>query len=104
MSEAWNEQVASEILGASVVVGLTFNKPDGQLDHHEQMHGRVGTADVQRGICVHLEGHREGEMFWLPPDTRSVFRASPGEYRLKSTGEVVSNPDFTLQYTITLGD
>jgi hypothetical protein len=37
---------------------------------------------------------------WLPPDTRAFQKASPGEYRLKSTGEVVADPDYTAMWTL----
>lgn len=103
-ADTWNEAMSTAILGAHVVVGLTFNTSDGQLDRYEQMHGRIDVADPVRGICVVLEGLREGESFWLPPDTRGFAMARPGDYRLKSTGETVSNPDFTVQFTITMGD
>lgn len=103
MAEIWSEGMAAAILGAHVIIGLTFNTRDGQCERYEQMHGRIDVADPVRGICVALEGLRKGESFWLPPDTRGFAIARPGAYRLRSTGETVSNPDFTAQFTITTG-
>jgi hypothetical protein len=42
-----------------------------------------------------------GEEFNLPPDTRAIEIASAGEYRLRTTGEVVMDPDFTAMFSIT---
>jgi len=40
------------------------------------------------------------EWDWLPPDLRAFQDAPPGEYRLRSTGEVVVDPDFISSWTI----
>jgi hypothetical protein len=47
-----------------------------------------------------LEGQQSGEPYTLPPDMRSIFVAEPGEYRLRASGEVVTNPDFTVMFSI----
>ncbi|MFX0060574.1 MAG: hypothetical protein ACFFC7_00125 [Candidatus Hermodarchaeota archaeon] len=36
----------------------------------------------------------------LPPDLSAFQKAEPGDYRLRSTGEVVINPDFTVLWTV----
>ena len=43
------------------------------------------------------------ETYTLPPDLRNYEPAAPGEYRLRSTGEVVADPDFISNWTITSG-
>jgi hypothetical protein len=43
----------------------------------------------------------DGEVYRLPPDLRPVTDAAPGEYRLRSTGEVIVDPDVTITWTIT---
>jgi hypothetical protein len=43
-----------------------------------------------------------GEIFTLPPAPEAYEPAPPGEYRLKTTGEVVVNPDFTCVMTVHL--
>jgi hypothetical protein len=42
-----------------------------------------------------------GETYSLPPDYSNIFAAPPGEYRLRVTGEVVANPDYTTTWSIT---
>ena len=98
---SWDEELAGSLLDAYVIVGITYLKADGSLDEQIQMHGRVSVAEAERGICIALEGKRVGESYWLPPVTRSFAPAPPGEYRLRSTDEVIVDPDFTSSWTIT---
>lgn len=97
---AWDEEGADALLGAYVIVGLTTVEADGSLVSQVQLHGRVTTADEERGICIALEGTRAGETYWLPPQPAAFQPASPGEYRLRATGEVIVDPDFTSSWTI----
>jgi len=55
---------------------------------------RHGHGRHPKGIEIALEGSRAGETYRLPPDMRAFFPATKGEYRLRSTGEVVVDPDF----------
>lgn len=57
-------------------------------------------ADPGEGIALRLEGARAGETYRLPPDLRAFAPAPPGEYRLRETGEVVVDPDYTTSRTI----
>ncbi|GAB5895435.1 hypothetical protein [Mycolicibacterium mageritense] len=41
-----------------------------------------------------------GETFTLPPAPESFSPAPPGEYRLRSTGEVVTDPDYLATRTV----
>lgn len=87
----------SELLGKSVLVGITRIDPDGEVASHEQFHGHVESLDD--GL-VHIRVAGSGANFTLPPDASSFVRARPGHYRLRSTGEVVVNPDFTSSWTV----
>lgn len=94
----WNEDDAQRIVGARVLIGITRLLPDGATQ--EQMHGLITSADRAKGFSVTLAGARDGETYWLPPDLRNFSSAAPGEYRLRSTGETVVNPDFISTWTI----
>jgi hypothetical protein len=37
----------------------------------------------------------------LPPNTAAFMDAKPGNYRLRATGEVVTNPHVTTSWTVT---
>jgi hypothetical protein len=92
--------LAKALPGKRVLVGLTYFGPDGALISQQEFFGLVHTIDQRRGILLNLEGQRAGEQYNLPPDMRGIFRASPGDYKLRTTGEVVTNPDFTATYSL----
>jgi len=90
-----------DLIGKKVLIGLTFVNKTGDVLEQRQLHGRIASAVEGNAISVDLEGHRAGESYSLPPDLRSMFPAKPGEYTLRATGEVVVNPDFLANFTIT---
>jgi hypothetical protein len=94
----WDERRAEALLGATVLVGVTRMLPRGP--EHEQVFGEVSSADRVHGICIELSGSRAGEVCWLPPDLRGFAKARPGDYRLRSTGEIVTDPDYTATWTL----
>lgn len=97
----WDASLAKNLPGQLVLVGLAYFEVDSEAPfEQQQLFGRVVTADERKGILLSLEGQRTGEEFNLPPDTRSFRQAGPGEYRLRSTGETVVNPDFTVTFSI----
>ena len=100
----WDEVVAFGLPGKLLLVGLTYGGAGGTPGRQEQFWGRVTTVDRNAGISLTLKGSRDGEVFTLPPDTRPIHAAPPGEYRLRSTAEVVVNPDYTVTFFIEKGD
>jgi hypothetical protein len=97
----WDETLAASVVGKIVLVGLTYVESGGRLIDQQQFFGRVMSADSRKGILLSLEGQRAGEHFNLPPDTRSIEKASSGEYRLRGTGELVADPDYTAMFSIS---
>ncbi|QAU34668.1 hypothetical protein [Janthinobacterium sp. 17J80-10] len=98
--EIWDTAIASDLVGKILLVGASYFSADGTFIEQEQFYGRVLSASTDEGIVLELEGSRLGEEFTLPPDTRSIYRAAAGEYKLRSTGEVVVDPDFTATYNV----
>ncbi len=99
--QPWDASLAKTLAGRMVLVGLAyFDVGAKEPFEQQQLFGRVVHADERNGILLLLEGQRSGEQFNLPPDTRSFRAAEPGEYRIRSTGEVVVNPDFTVTFSI----
>ena len=91
----------SELLGKTVLVGIT------RVDHmdkflvQDQFHGIVESLD---GGLVHIRVAGSGADFTLPPEPSAFARAQPGHYRLRATGEVVVDPDFTSSWTVQVPD
>jgi hypothetical protein len=96
---AFDDSLAAALLGKCVLVGLTYEKQDGTVTEQRQLHGTVVAAD-RSGIRLTLLGGELGSTFNLPPDTRAFSPAPPGEYRLRSTGEIVVDPDYLSTWTI----
>jgi len=85
-------------------MAIRYLDKEGKLIERQQLHGVIIKADQIEGLDVKLEGSRAGEIFRLPPDLRWFEDARPGTYTLKSTGEVVENPDLILTVSITKHD
>ena len=99
----WNEERARWLVGKHVVVGVTYMASDGKtVVNKEQFHGMILSAVEGAGFeVVCLSGRNEGETVMLPPVTTPFLDARPGNYKLHSTGEIVTNPDVTVAWTLT---
>jgi hypothetical protein len=95
----WDDALADDLPGKLVLVGLTYFDSSGRFVEEQQFFGRVVFAHPTNGILLNLEGRRAGEQYTLPPDMRSLRRSSAGAYRLRSTGEVVVDADFTVIFS-----
>jgi hypothetical protein len=97
----WNEDDANWLVGKYVLVGITHVAADGHtVTGHDQYHGRIESADQEKGIEMACEGEWAGQKIMLPPDLAAFFRAEPGEYRLKSSSDVVIDPDVLASWSI----
>ncbi len=97
---AFDHERAVALIGKRVLVGLTYHDHNDKFLEQRQVHGIVVRVDSKQGIAIELQGERTTELFWLPPDLRSLQEADPGEYRLRSTGEVVVDPDYLFTWII----
>ena len=100
----WDDERGGELAGKYVLIGLTFVDQDENVISRAQRHGRILDANVDRGVTVEFVAPGlpwDGEVYRLPPDLRAFADAPRGEYRLRSTGEVVVDPDITATWTIT---
>lgn len=97
-AHSFNEGRAAELLGKHVLVGMTYLDHHGDLEERVQFHGVVVIANRESGIVLELAA--TGGYFALPPDPTCFLDAAPGEYRLRATGEVVVDPDFTTSWTL----
>jgi hypothetical protein len=87
----------SRYVGKRLLVGITVVSAEGEFVYQEQFHGLIVAADP-RGVVV--ERADTAARVSLPPE---LMEAAPGEYRLRSTGEVVLNPDFLAKWEWTEG-
>lgn len=80
----------NELIDKILLVGITYYTSDNQFIEQKQYYGKVTEAN---DTIIRLV-QNDGTELTLPPDLSSTKRAQPGEYKLRSTGEVVINPDF----------
>lgn len=49
--------------------------------------------DVKENVGIIIKKRKSNEEFKLPLDLSFIKLAQPGEYKLKSTGEIIIDPD-----------
>lgn len=92
----YDETFAQSLIGKYVIVGYTHKKDDGTVVKYEQEHGVIIRVNEHEGVVI--KPPKEKYTFTLPPDFRSFEAAKPGKYTLKSTGEVITNPDYLVYW------
>ena len=90
------ELVFEQIIDKVILIGLTYYTADRVLIERKQCWGTVVEAN-EKGIAVRLNN---GEIFSLPPNLSSTQKAPPGEYRLRTTGELIVDPDYLSTWNI----
>jgi len=85
-------------LGTSLLMGVTYLDSSEQLIEQKQMFGTIERINDNEGIVVRLDS---GDEFKLPPLLKSLQPAPKGEFRLRSTGQIVIDPDFLTTWTST---
>jgi hypothetical protein len=97
----WDQSEADWLVGKTILVGITFLAADGTtVKSQGQYHGRIVRAERNYGIVIECEGAWSGQTMTLP-HISAFHPADPGEYRLRSTGEVIKNPDVLTTWSIT---
>ena len=87
---------AADLVGKKILIGITYVDKDENPLEQVQLYGTIEVADA-RGAGVRIQGEaRRGEFLRLPPDRRAFKQAEPGEYRLRTTGEVGRRSGFDL--------
>jgi hypothetical protein len=84
---------AGEYLGKTILVGITYVDRDDEVVGSIQWHGVIEAIDPL--LAIRVAG--TDEIRTLPP---RVAEAGPGEYTLRTTGEVVTDPDFLATWTV----
>jgi hypothetical protein len=93
--------INQRLIGKIVLVGITRRASDGTtIKSHGQYHGKIVRADRGAGIAIECEGIWSGETITLPPMTGAFHPVNSGEYRLRSTGEIIKDPDVLTTWSI----
>ena len=91
----------AELDGAKVLIGVTREHLSGEVSQDQF----VGVAQIsdEESYCLISITCDDGEVREYPFDARTLAKAPPGEYRLRSTGQVVKNPDYLMTWIVTEG-
>ena len=79
-----------ELKGKTILVGFTVYDKKKRFIEQRQLWGRI-TSVTQNKIIIEQSN---GEEFSVPNDPRTIERAKEGVYRLRSSGEEITDPDF----------
>lgn len=85
----------SSLVGKTVMVGVDLHDSSGMLVRRVQIHGMVSEADTE-AVVVSMVG---GKRFYLPPAPTAFRQLPKGTYRERSTGEVITDPDFVVVWS-----
>lgn len=94
---SFDEEEAKAFIGKHLLVGITHRNLNEEITGIEQFHGEIVRASRNEGIILRLSSGKER---WVPPDLSRLEPASPGNYKLKGTGEVVVDPDLLSTWTV----
>lgn len=97
MPDESEDDFAAELLGTDVLVGLTTVDWGGKVLGRREFHGTVVRASAENGVTLVDD---EGMEHWLPLLRDAYEPADPGEYRLRTTGEVVVDPAWLTMWTV----
>ena len=94
---AEKEITFDELIGKVLLVGITYYTHDNEYIEQKQFYGTVTEANE----TIIRVAQMDGTEFTLPPNLSSTKRARKGEYKLRSTGEIVVDPDYLATWNLT---
>ena len=92
----WKE-LQTFLKGKIFLIGLTFIDQDGNVIEQYQTSGTVYEL-TDTGFLKFERSNQS--VFQLPYDKRAIKEAAEGEYSEKSTGKLITNPDFITTWKI----
>src|SRR5262245_36010385 len=98
MADQSDERFAAELLGTDVLVGVTMVDHAGKVQERRQFHGQVVQASAADGVTL---VDADGDEHWLPFDPAAYEPAEPGEYELRSTGQIVVDPTWLTKWIVS---
>lgn len=94
----WRE-LRNHMKGKVFLVGLTFIDQEGKVTEVYQTHGTVAKLTVDGFFKIR---RKDDSIFTIPYNKDTIKAAKEGEYREKTTGEIIKNPDFIMSWEIKL--
>ena len=93
------EELQEFIKGKHLLIGLTFIGENGKVVEQYQTNGTVEALTDDRLFKIL---RNDGSVFQLPYDRETIRKAEKGEYRERTTGQIVTDPDFIVTWEIII--
>lgn len=90
----------NNLINKILLVGIAILDEHDQLIEQFQVYGPIIRVNAE-GIVIRRNG--TDTEFSIPPDFDHITEVEPGEYRLRSTGEIVEDPDYVSSWTVKGG-
>jgi hypothetical protein len=97
----WDDGLAHNVLGKVILVGLTYLSVDGKVIEQQQFMGPRFRHIREKGSYCRWVANVPASTTIYPPIRAPLEAASPGEYRLRATGEILVDSDYTVMFTIS---
>jgi hypothetical protein len=91
------EQLQKFLKAKVFLIGLTFIDQDEKIIEQYQTSGTLFELS-DSGLLRFTR--RDGSIFQMPYDKDTIKKAVAGEYREKSTGDIIVNPDYITTWEI----
>jgi len=92
------EQLREYLKGKTFLIGLTFLNKNGDLIEQFQTHGTV--SELTDDGLLRIK-RNDGSIFQMPYNKDTIQQADKGEYRERTTGDIVKDPNFIMTWEIT---
>ena len=84
-------------IGKTLLVGIRYCDHSGEVQQRVQLFGRISRIE---NCVLYLERSDEKGEFSIPLDEEPLTPGVRGTYTLKTTGQVVRDPDFVSTWTV----
>jgi hypothetical protein len=98
-ADDWDAELAEDLIGASLLLGLTYLDNEGRVTQRRQIFGKILSCDPDAGIEIALRGSQE--IFVMAPVLEAIEPGDPGIYQMADSDDVVTDPDFIALLTVT---
>ena len=91
---------AKKYIGKCLIIGVTYKDSKENVLSQKQYYGEIVRID-NTSICVKT---KENQEINFPPNIDAIIKAPKGGYKLRSTGEIVIDPDYMATWSVIMKD
>ena len=96
--DVFDADFAADLVGCTLLVGLTHVDHMDQLIHRQQIFGTV--TSVSEGTGIVIRQRHDGTSFTIAPILDAIEVGAPGIYQMADDDEEVEDPDFIALITV----